>query len=65
MGHIKLKEKYEQTIVTLEKKDKEMVKEIGVLKKQIEDNEKVVKELIGIIQNDLSTKLKATVKVSV
>jgi hypothetical protein len=40
-----------------------MQKEVEQLKKSIDENEKVVKEFVVIIQNELSTKLKATVKI--
>jgi hypothetical protein len=60
-----LKAKHEQTIVSLQKKDKESQKELQGLSGTIEQNEKLVKELIRIIQSELSTKLKATVKISV
>lgn len=40
LGPIRLKEKYEQNIITLEKKDKDLVKDIEVMKKQIDENEK-------------------------
>eukprot|EP00347_Sterkiella_histriomuscorum_P024302 403331603 len=61
---IKLKEKYESTIVMIEKKEKELVKEIEQAKKSIEKDDKIVKELVEIIQKDLSEKLKANVRVS-
>lgn len=50
--------------MSLEKKEREMTKEIQTMRKQVEANEKIVKELVQIIQSELSTKLKATVKVS-
>ena len=40
-----------------------MQKEIEPMKKQIESSEKLVKELVEVIQNDLSVKLKATIKI--
>jgi hypothetical protein len=39
-------------------------KEIDIIRKQIDEGDARVRELINVIQNDLSTKLKATVKVS-
>ncbi len=41
-----------------------MKKEIDIIRKQIDEGDARVRELINVIQNDLSTKLKATVKVS-
>ena len=41
-----------------------MNKEIDIVRKQIDEGDARVRELINVIQNDLSTKLKATVKVS-
>lgn len=61
---IKLKEKYEQTIVLIDKKEKELVKEIEQAKVSIDRDEKSVKELVAVIQKDLSDKLKANVRVS-
>lgn len=42
---------------------KEMQNEIEPLKKQIDSNEKLIKELIEVIEKDLSLKLKAQVRV--
>lgn len=41
-----------------------MGKEIEGLRTQVDKNEAVVRELVAIIQSELSTKLKATVKIS-
>ena len=52
-------------IGTLEKKDREIGKEVVEVKKQIEEGEKRVRELTQIIQTELSAKIKgATVKVA-
>ena len=40
-----------------------MQNEIEPLKKQIDSNEKLIKELIEVIEKDLSLKLKAQVRV--
>ncbi|CDW76193.1 UNKNOWN [Stylonychia lemnae] len=63
-GPIKLKEKYETNIVNIDKKEKELVKEIEQLKKTIESDSKSVNDLVAILQKDLSEKLKANVRVS-
>jgi hypothetical protein len=67
MTYPRLCDKYRDQINAETKKEREMVKEIDtVLRKQIEDGDKLVRELIQIIQTDLSVKLKgAIVKISV
>ncbi len=50
--------------MSLEKKEKEMVKEVQEIKKQVEKEDKKVKELIEVVEKELATKLKATVRVS-
>lgn len=64
LSPLKLKAKHEQTIISLSKKEKEVKTELIGIASTIESNDKLVKELVRIIQTELSTKLKATVKVS-
>lgn len=40
-----------------------MQREIDPLRKQIDENEKLIKELVETIEKDLSLKLKASVRV--
>lgn len=61
---LKLKEKYANNIVSYEKKQKEMAKEVEQLKMSIERDERTTKELVETIQTELSGKLKAAVKVN-
>mmetsp|Transcript_25188 Transcript_25188/g.18972 ORF Transcript_25188/g.18972 Transcript_25188/m.18972 type:complete len:93 (-) Transcript_25188:31-309(-) len=61
---MKLKQKYEDHIVALEKKEREMKVEVEQLKGQVEMMEKKCKEIVEVLERDLSAKLKANVKVS-
>jgi hypothetical protein len=49
LAPIKLKEKYESTITTLEKKEKDIVKEIEEAKRSIDKDEKLVRELVVVL----------------
>ena len=64
MQYPRLCEKHRDTIISSEKKSRELVKEIDQAKKQIEEGESKVRELTLAIQNELSVKLKAVVKIS-
>ncbi len=64
LGPVKLKDKYQSEISSLQKKEKEQVKEVEQIKKQLDEGEKQVRELVQEIQSELSAKLKATVKIT-
>lgn len=50
-------------MISLERKLRDSQKEIDPLKKQLDESEKLVKELTEVIEKELSQKLKAVVKV--
>ena len=57
-------EKNREAVGSSEKKERELQKEIESVRKQVEVGERRVKELSQIISEELSAKLKATVKIS-
>ena len=61
----KLVEKYKDQILGLEKRDRELQKEVIDVKKQVEDGEKRVRDMAQVIQSELTNKIKgATVKIA-
>ena len=49
MTPIKLKEKYEQVIINMERKEKEGKKEEIEVRKQVEEWEKMVREMVAVV----------------
>jgi chaperonin cofactor prefoldin len=60
----KLIDKNRDLIQALEKKERELLKELETVRKQVTEGDARVRELSSIIQSELSTKLKAIVKIS-
>lgn len=64
MQYPKLVDRNKEMSVALEKKERELVKEIAAVKKQVDQGDQRVKELGAIIVSELSAKLKAVVKIN-
>ena len=64
LNYTKLCDKHRDAITSSERKERELLKEIEQVRKQIDEGEKRVRELTLVIQSELSTKLNAVVKVS-
>lgn len=58
LNPLKLKEKQASSIITLQKKERELSKEADQLKKQIGEYDKKVKELVEVIESEVENKLK-------